>query len=289
MHPPGRHDHQYAESYHDEDTVKTGFIGLGSMGLPMAQRLQSQGHDLTLYARRPASLEPFAGTSATIAATPAEMGASVDAVGICVFDAAGVEEVMFGPDGLAGTLNPGAVVLVHSTVAPAQIRRIAGRAATHGLRVLDAPVSGGQPRALAGELTIMIGGDADTLADVAELLSALSNHVVHLGAVGAGSYAKLINNTMFAAQIALADDAMKAGESLGIDPAGLAAVLATSSSACIASGVRLRAGSLAGLADSPANLTLTKDATLMAEILGDAPGNGLVEVAQRFVTAMKSN
>lgn len=186
MHRPGHHDHQYAESYHDEDTVKTGFIGLGGMGLPMAQRLQSQNHDLTLYARRPDSLKPFAGTSATIAATPAAMGASVDAV-------------------------------------------------------------------------------------------------------GAASYAKLINNTMFSAQIALVDDAMKAGESLGVDPVGLAAVLTTSSAACVASGVRLRAGSLAGLVDSPANLTLTKDVTLMAELLGDAPGSGLVEVAQRFVAAMRSS
>ncbi|MBL7487227.1 NAD(P)-dependent oxidoreductase [Frankia sp. AgB1.9] len=268
--------------------MKIGFIGLGSMGLPMAQRLAAQGHDLTLYARRAASLEPFAGTGVTIAATPAQMGASLDAVGICVFDAAGVEEVLFGPDGLAGTLRPGAVVLVHSTVAPAQIRAIAERAATHGLRVLDAPVSGGQPRALTGELTIMIGGDAETLADVTELLAALSNHVVRLGDVGAGSHAKLINNTMFAAQIALADDAMMAGEALGVDPAGLAAVLATSSSACIASGVRLRAPSLAGLAESPANLTLTKDVTLMADVLGNAPGKDLVEVAQRFVAAMRA-
>ncbi|MCK9899607.1 MULTISPECIES: NAD(P)-dependent oxidoreductase [Parafrankia] len=269
--------------------MKVGFIGLGSMGLPMAQRLAAQGHDLTVYARRAASLEPFAGTSVTTAATPAEMGASVDAVGICVFDAAGVEEVLFGPDGLASTLRPGAVVLVHSTVAPTQIRTIAERAATHGLRVLDAPVSGGEPRALNGELTIMIGGDAETLADVTEFLTALSNHVVHLGEVGAGSYAKLINNTMFAAQIALADDAMKAGESLGVDPGGLAAVLTTSSSVCIASRVRLRALSFAGLADSPANLTLTKDVTLMTDVLGDAPGRELVAVAQRFVAGMRSD
>jgi 3-hydroxyisobutyrate dehydrogenase-like beta-hydroxyacid dehydrogenase len=280
---------RYIESYHEEGTVKVGFIGLGSMGLPMAQRILAEGHDLTLYARRPASLEPFAGTGATIAATPAEMGAAVEAVGVCVFDAAGVEEVLFGPDGLAETLEPGAVVLVHSTVAPAQIQKIAERAAKHGLRVLDAPVSGGGPRALNGELTIMVGGAAAALADVADLLATLSNHVVHLGGIGAGSHAKLINNTMFSAQIALADYAMKAGESLGVDPAGLAAILATSSSACVASGVRLRAGSIAGLAASPANLTLTKDVTLMAGVLGDAPGKELVEVARRFVAAIQSS
>ncbi|WP_329275249.1 NAD(P)-dependent oxidoreductase [Streptomyces sp. NBC_01451] len=269
--------------------MKAGFIGLGNMGLPMAQRIRAEGHDLTLYARRQASLEPFAGTDGvTFAATPAELGAAVDAVGICVFDAAGVEEVVFGPDGLAGAMEPGSVVLVHSTLSPAQIRSIAERATPYGLRVLDAPVSGGSPRALAGELTIMVGGDTEALADVSDLLSALSRHVVHLGGVGAGSYAKLVNNTLFAAQIALADDAMRAGEALGIDPAGLADILTTSSSACVASGVRLRAGSLAGIAGTPADATLTKDVTLTADLLGDAPGSELVDVARRFVAGMRA-
>jgi len=216
--------------------VKVGFIGLGSMGLPMAQRILSAGHDLTLYARRQTSLEPFAGTGVTIAATPATLGPAIEAVGICVFDAAGVEEVMFGPDGLADTLRPGTVVLVHSTVAPAQVRRIAERATEYGLRVLDAPVSGGGSRALAGELTIMVGGDAEALAAVAELL---------------------------------------------------AAVLGTGSSACVAGGVRLRAGSLTALAGSQVDVTLAKDVELMASVLGDAPGSELVGVARRFVSAMR--
>jgi 3-hydroxyisobutyrate dehydrogenase-like beta-hydroxyacid dehydrogenase len=263
-----------------------GFIGLGSMGLPMAQRLHAQGHDLTVYARRPASLEPFSGKDVTVAATPAEMGAVVEAVGICVFDAAGANEVIFGSEGLAETLKPGSVVLVHSTVSAEEVRQIASDAASRGIRILDAPVSGGSPRAEAGELTIMIGGDAGALADVSELLSSLSNHVIHLGGVGAGSLAKLINNTMFSAQIALTDDAMRAGESLGIDPAGLADALLTSSSACVASSVRLRAGSMAGILGTPVELTLAKDVKLMTDLLGDSPGQELVATAQRFVTAL---
>ena len=87
--------------------------------------------------------------------------------------------------------------------------------------------------------------------------------------------------------VALADDALAAGRSLGIDPAGLAAVLSSSSSACIASGVRLRAGSLAGIATSPAGPTLAKDVQLMAAVLGDAPGHELVDSAQRFVTGLE--
>jgi 3-hydroxyisobutyrate dehydrogenase-like beta-hydroxyacid dehydrogenase len=266
--------------------VRVGFIGLGSMGLPMAQRIRSEGHSLTVYARRPASLEPFVGKNVTMAATPAEMGAAVDSVGICVFDAAGVNEVMFGPQGLTETLTPGSVVLVHSTVSAEDIRKIAEHAADHGIRVLDAPVSGGSPRAEVGELTIMVGGDVDALAAVAGLLSSLSNHVIHLGDVGTGSIAKLINNTMFSAQIALADDAMRAGESLAIDPVGLADVLLTSSSACVASSVRVRAGSMAGIVGTPAELTLAKDVKLMADVLGGAAGKDLVDTAQRFVAAL---
>jgi 3-hydroxyisobutyrate dehydrogenase-like beta-hydroxyacid dehydrogenase len=178
-------------------------------------------------------------------------------------------------------------VLVHSTASPAQIQKIAGKAADHGLRVLDAPVSGGAPRALGGELTILVGGDAAALAGVSGVLASLSSHVVRLGGIGAGSAAKLINNTMFAAQITLADGAMRAGESLGVDPVGLAAVLLSSSSACVASGVRLRAGSMAAIVGTPSGGTLVKDVELMTTLLGDAPGNELITAAQRFVTAMR--
>jgi len=269
--------------------MKVGFIGLGSMGLPMAQRILTQGHDLSLFARRPSSLEPFANEEVTIVATPAEMDPDIEVVGICVFDAEGVEEVIFGSTGLIHGLAPGTVILVHSTVSPSQIRAIATKAADHGLRVLDAPVSGGGQRALAGELTIMIGGDATALGDADEVLAALSNHVVHLGGVGAGSQAKLINNTLFSAQIALTDDAMRAGASLGVDPEGLGAILMTSSSACVASGARLRAGSYAEMAASQHFVALLKDVSLMDEALGDAPGCELVAVAERCVTGMKGD
>jgi 3-hydroxyisobutyrate dehydrogenase-like beta-hydroxyacid dehydrogenase len=252
----------------------------------MAQRILAQGHDLTLYARRPASLEPFKGSAAVSAASPADMGPSLDAVGICVFDAAGVIEVMFGRDGLIHGLDPGTIVLIHSTVSPEQIREIADRASVAGLRVLDAPVSGSGARALAGELTIMVGGDAETLAVVHSLLAAVSNHIVHVGGIGAGSQAKLINNTLFSAQIALTDAAMRAGESLGVDPVGLAEILRTSSSACVASGVRLRA-TYVEMAASGNYVTLVKDVALMATTLGDAPGSDLVEIAQRFVGGME--
>ena len=128
---------------------------------------------------------------------------------------------------------------------------------------------------------------ADALAAVSDVLGAMSDHVVHLGEVGAGSRAKLVNNTLFSAQVQLADYAMLAGQSLGIDPTGLADVLMRSSSSCLASALRLRAGSMTGVSATQADLTLTKDVTLMTGILGDAPGHELVEIAARFVTTMQ--
>jgi 3-hydroxyisobutyrate dehydrogenase-like beta-hydroxyacid dehydrogenase len=267
--------------------MKVGFIGLGSMGQPMAERIQSQGHELTVWGRRAATVEPFAGI-ATIASSPAEMGRVVDTVGVCVFDAKGVDEVVFGPDGLAETLRPGSVIMMHSTVSPDEVQELADKANDRGLRLLDAPVSGGQPQASIGKLTIMVGGEETTLEAVAEVLAAMSDHVVHLGGIGAGSRAKLVNNTMFSAQIQLADYAMTAGQSLGIDPVGLADVLLRSSSACVASGLRLRAGSMAGVTQTQADVTLSKDVKLMAGILGDAPGNELVDIASRFVATMQA-
>ena len=268
--------------------MKVGFIGLGSMGLLMAQKIQADGHELTLYARRTASLEPFADEDITVATTPAELAVGVAAVGICVYDAQDVEDVVFGPQGLVEGCEPGIVLLVHSTIGPDQIRDVAERPAAYGMRVLDVPVTRRGLPARTDELTIMIGGDSDTLADVRDLLSSLSEHVVHLGGIGAASSTKLINNTMFSAQIALADDAMRAGESFGVDAARLAEVLLSSSSACGASSVRLIAGSIKGVAQIEPCRALLKDVTLMASSIGDAPGRELVDVAQRFVHSMRA-
>jgi 3-hydroxyisobutyrate dehydrogenase-like beta-hydroxyacid dehydrogenase len=283
------HSEKYGNGKQERGTesMNVGFIGLGSMGLPMVQRFLAGGHQLTVYARRPTSLEPLADSDVTVAATPAELAAMVDVIGICVFDAEGVEEVVFGPRGVVEGCTPKTILLVHSTISPDQVRQLAKRAASYGIRVLDAPVSGGG-RALTGELTIMVGGELSTLADVTELLATVSNHIVHLGDIGAASYAKLINNTMFSAQVALADDAMHVGESLGIDSAPLAEILLTSSSACAASALRLKTGSIGSIARMEPTWGLVKDVALMAGSIGDVRGKELVEVAQRFVSSMRA-
>src|SRR5947208_12130114 len=105
--------------------LRVGFIGLGSQGGPMARRIAEEGHPLTLWARRPESLEGFADTGVQTAATPAELGAVSDLVGICVVDDAGVEDVLLRPDGVFAGMAPGGAVLIHSTVHPDTCRRLA--------------------------------------------------------------------------------------------------------------------------------------------------------------------
>jgi 3-hydroxyisobutyrate dehydrogenase-like beta-hydroxyacid dehydrogenase len=268
--------------------VRVGFIGLGDQGLPMAQRIHGAGFPLSLWARRSESLMPFADRDVTIAASPAEVGRGSDVVGICLFDAAGVRDVLLGPDGVVRGLSPGGVVVVHTTLAPDEVRSIAAEVSAAGLSMLDAPVSGGHAAAERGALTVMVGGDRTSLDRARPVLESYATDVVHLGGVGAGQQAKLLNNAMFAAQIVLADDVLRLGAMLGLDPQSLAGVLATSSSSCTAARTRYAVGSLAGLAASQANPTLTKDVSLLGLALPGGAREDVLEVAERFVMAMRA-
>ena len=126
----------------------------------MARRIIEAGYPVTLWARRPATLEPFADTSAKTAGSPAELAAASDLVCVCVRDDADTEEVV---DAVLGGLAPGGVIAVHSTVHPDTCRRLAERAQAGGVRLIDAPVSGGAPAAAAGRLLVMVGGDEATV------------------------------------------------------------------------------------------------------------------------------
>jgi 3-hydroxyisobutyrate dehydrogenase-like beta-hydroxyacid dehydrogenase len=130
--------------------MRVGFIGLGSQGAPMARRIVEAGFPMTLWARRPATLEPFVETPAKIAASPAELAAECDLVCLCVVGDADVEELSFGESGLLAGMRRGGVIAVHSTVHPNTCRDIAEKASTQGISILDAPVSGGGPAAAAG-------------------------------------------------------------------------------------------------------------------------------------------
>jgi 3-hydroxyisobutyrate dehydrogenase len=183
------------------DTLRVGFIGLGSQGGPMARRIIEAGYPVTLWARRPGTLEPFAGTAAKIAGSPAELAAASDLVCVCVRDDADTEEVV---DAVLGGLAAGGVIAVHSTVHPDTCRRLAERAQARGVRLIDAPVSGGAPAAEAGRLLVMAGGDEETVDACRPVFASYGDPIVHLGPVGAGQVTKLLNNAAFTAHLGVA-------------------------------------------------------------------------------------
>jgi 3-hydroxyisobutyrate dehydrogenase-like beta-hydroxyacid dehydrogenase len=153
------------------------------------------------------------------------LAAAADYIGICVWDDEAVREVVCGRDGVLAGCRPGSVIAIHSTVHPDTCQELAQAAALRGAAVLDAPVSGGREVALAGKLVVAVGGDEDTLKRSRPVLATFGDPVIHLGPLGAGQFAKLVNNALLAAHLALANDALALAPSLGMQPDALARVL----------------------------------------------------------------
>ena len=245
--------------------TRVGFIGLGSQGAPMARRIIEAGYPVTLWARRPATLEPFADTGAKTAGTPAELAADVDLVCLCVTADADVEQVIAG-EGVLGALAEGGVIAVHSTVHPDTCRRLAAEAATRGIRLIDAPVSGGGPAASAGRLLVMVGGDEPTVEFCRPVFASYGDPVVHLGPLGAGLVTKLLNNVLFTAHLGTAASLLSLGSSLGVDPALLAGVISHGSGNSFAlQRVADGGGTLDRIAQHAGTL-LRKDVALIADL-----------------------
>ncbi|MEV6162529.1 NAD(P)-dependent oxidoreductase [Streptomyces sp. NPDC052052] len=270
------------------DTMRVGFIGLGSQGAPMARRIVEAGFPTTLWARRPETTAPFGDTPAALASSPAELGAVTDVACVCVVDDKGVEEVVAGTGGLLEGMRAGGVVVVHSTVHPETCRRLAEQASAGGIALLDAPVSGGGPAAEEKRLLVMAGGDQVAFERVRPVFETYGSPVVHLGPVGSGQRAKLLNNLVLAANMGVADSAYALARGLGVDPAQLALVLAHGSGTSFAAGLLGRAGcAVAPLAEHTGQL-LRKDARLVADLAATAglkPGTVLA-AADAALTAM---
>jgi 3-hydroxyisobutyrate dehydrogenase len=263
--------------------TRVGFVGLGSQGGPMAQRIIEEGHPTTLWARRPATLEPFAGSSAAFAGTPAELAAASELLCLCVMGDADVEEVF---DAMEPGIQPGSIVAVHSTVHPETCVRLAARAARIGVSVVDAPVSGGGGAAAARELLVMVGGDDASVERCRPVFESYGNPVVHIGPLGTGQLAKVVNNLLFVANITLADDALTLGASLGLDPTALAQVIARGSGNSFGMGVAAGTGieSLGQFAGG----TLRKDVDIVTDVARTSGGDPgvLFDVANDTLTRM---
>ncbi len=266
-----------------ERNITIGFVGLGSQGAPMARRIVEAGYPLLLWARRPEALAAFGDTKAESVRNLAELGARADHVGVCVVDDAGVREVV---DALVPHMRPGSRIAIHSTIHPDTCRTLAQRAAKCHIALIDAPVSGGGPGATAGTLTVMIGGDPAAVAAARPVFQTFGSTLAHLGGVGAGQLAKLVNNSLMAANMALADAALGTGAALGLDQAALSELVKVSSGRSYGFEVRARLPNI-GLFAHGAKL-LAKDVGLLTSLLTNDPACAVLrDAAEPFLDRIK--
>lgn len=253
--------------------MKVGFIGLGSQGGPMARRIVESGYETTLWARRSATLEPFADTPARVAGSAAELAASSDLVCVCVVGDADVEEITGGAGGLLAAMKPGGVIAVHSTVHPDTCRGLAKKAGGKGVSVVDAPVSGGGLAASEGRLLVMVGGDTDVVERCRPVFETYADSVIHLGDLGTGQTTKLLNNLLFTANLGTAATALSLAESLGVSADRLVEVVSRGSGNSFALNALGGAGGLQRLAGLAGTL-LKKDVRLIAQLAERAEARG---------------
>jgi 3-hydroxyisobutyrate dehydrogenase-like beta-hydroxyacid dehydrogenase len=258
---------------------RVGFVGLGNQGEPMARRLLEAGWPLTVWARRSEVTDAYGDGGATVAETPAEVGAVCDLVEVCLLDDATVFEVIVDR-GVLAAMAPGSILAIHSTVHPRTCLQLAELAAKRGVRVLDAPVSGGAIGAAAGTLSVIVGGADDVVEYCRPVLATYAGRISHVGGIGAAQIAKLVNNALFTINLAIADEALRLGEELGIAALELGPVLQASSGRSF--GLDIRVGHL----NTPAGVhrassLLDKDDGIIAEVLAEhgPPDSLLVRTA----------
>ncbi|SEB22990.1 2-hydroxy-3-oxopropionate reductase [Paraburkholderia sartisoli] len=219
-----------------ENNVETGFCGPGLMGAPMIRHLLRAGHAVHVWNRTRAKSEALQVDGATVADTPRELAACAEAVVLCVADAAAVEAVVFGEEGVLGpdvhadgqrrATGKLRWIVDHSSIPPDATRSFAARAAAAGVGWIDAPVSGGTTGAVAGTLAVMAGGEAADVEAVTPLIRAYASRVTHMGAAGAGQTTKLCNQAIVTSTIAAIAEAVTLAERSGIDASRLTEALA---------------------------------------------------------------
>ena len=213
-------------------TERIGFLGLGIMGSRMAANVAKAGYPLTVWTHTEGKAQRWAeGHRATAVNTPAEVAAASDIVVSMVVDGAQVESVLCGENGVTDAAKDGLLCVDMSTIAPTDTRRIAARLKKRGIDMIDAPVTGSSPRAEAGTLTIMVGGEAEAFERVKPLLETMGELIVHVGELGQGEMLKLINNSLGAANAAAVAEALLLAKATGVDLDALVAVTQSGSGA----------------------------------------------------------
>lgn len=204
---------------------RIGFIGLGIMGQPMARNLLKTGFPLIVHNRRQAVTDEFVAAGAQAALLPREVATSSDVVITMLPDTSVVEEVLTGPDGVLEGAHRGLVVIDMSTISPVTTRTLAGQLAQQGVQMLDAPVSGGDRGAIAGTLSIMVGGPEEVFQRCLPIFMALGQTIVHVGENGAGQVVKACNQIVVALTIEAISEALVLGSKAGVEPEKILHVL----------------------------------------------------------------
>jgi putative dehydrogenase len=199
--------------------MRVAVIGLGAMGMGAAKSCLRAGLSTAGCDLREGARAEFAAAGGSAHATPAELPDGLDAVQLLVVNAAQTEAALFGPEGCAGRIVPGGVIVSSATMSPSDARRFAEAAQAGGLLYLDAPVSGGAAKAASGEMTVMASGSAAAFARAKPLLDAVATKVWELGAdAGIGATVKVVHQLLAGVHIAVAAEAMSLGIRAGADP-----------------------------------------------------------------------
>jgi 3-hydroxyisobutyrate dehydrogenase-like beta-hydroxyacid dehydrogenase len=203
---------------HRADAETLGYLGLGMMGFPMARRLLKAGHDVTVWNRSPGKSAALVEAGAKPAANPRDVAETASILFMCLTDATAVEQVVFGPDGIATASGSGKVVVDFSSIHPDAARGIAARLKMrNGMGWVDAPVSGGTMGAEEGTLAVMAGGDAADVERVRPYVLAMARRLTHMGPTGAGQTAKLCNQVIVGCAMAVLAEATRLAVNAGID------------------------------------------------------------------------
>jgi 2-hydroxy-3-oxopropionate reductase len=198
--------------------MKIGFVGLGIMGKPMARNLMKAGHELYVYDISPDSIAALSADGARTCTSATEAAASAEVTITMLPDGPDVEAAVLGPKGVLEGAKPGSIVVDMSSISPLVAQKVGAACEERGVQFLDAPVSGGEPKAIDGTLAIMVGGRQDTFDTVLPLFQVMGSSATLTGAVGAGNVTKLANQIMVACNIAAMGEALVLATKAGLDP-----------------------------------------------------------------------
>jgi 3-hydroxyisobutyrate dehydrogenase-like beta-hydroxyacid dehydrogenase len=198
--------------------MKIGFIGLGTMGLPMARNLLRSGYELIIYNRTKEKMSILEEKGAMIARSPKEVASQSKLVFTMLTADAAVEEIVLGEEGIIEGAHPGLIVIDSSTIAPNTSKNVAEVLSRHNVEMLDAPVTGSEPQAIDGTLTFMVGGKKELYEKCMDLFLVMGKKAYYMGGNGQGSYMKLANNSMAAINLLAFSEAITMATKAGINP-----------------------------------------------------------------------